>query len=89
MNTLRQGMAAVGLVATLGLVVPSTLGGSVSADISHNPNRDQTPFTLHCDLDGDSNADTEYVASHYETTYDFVQIENKRDGSRVLSRPGK
>jgi hypothetical protein len=82
MLKLKQGTAAVALVVSLGLIVPSSFGGPASADISHNPNRDQTPFTLHCDLNGDSNADTEYVASHYEVTYDFVQIENKREGSK-------
>ena len=78
MNTFRQGMAAVGLVATLGLIVPSALGGSAAADISHNPNHDLTPFELTCDLDGDSNGDTTYVPSHYETTYTFVSTANSK-----------
>lgn len=48
-----QRMAAVVLVTSLGLIVPGSFGGSVSADISHNPNLND-PFTLECDLDGNS-----------------------------------
>jgi hypothetical protein len=72
-NKLKRGMAAIGLVASLGLVVPSTFGGSVSADITHNPHVHlNNEFTLACDLDGDSKNDTTYVPSHYEKTYTFV-----------------
>src|SRR4051812_3187452 len=55
-NKLKQGMAAIGLVASLGLIVPSTFGGSASADVSHNPHLNQynDPFPLSCDLDGNS-----------------------------------
>jgi hypothetical protein len=68
MHSLKQGMAAIALVATLGLVVPSTLGGSASADIPPNPtdHNDHRPYvetTFDCDLDGNGS---------FETTYDVV-----------------
>jgi hypothetical protein len=68
MQTLKQGMAAIMLVATLGLVVPSTLGGSASADIPPNPtdHNDHRPYvetTFDCDLDG---------VEGYETPYELV-----------------
>jgi hypothetical protein len=48
-------MAAIALVLSLGLVVPSTLGGSALADTSssrgNNKNMDETVF--HCDIDGE------------------------------------
>ena len=75
----KQVVTALALVASLGFVVPSTLGGSVSADISHNPNLNlDDPFPMACDLDGDSNDDTTYVPSHYETTYNFLSTANSR-----------
>jgi hypothetical protein len=77
-NKLKHGTASIVVVASLGLLLPSAFGGSASADVSHNPNHDQTPFTVACDLDGDSNGDTTYVASHYETPYSFVSTANSK-----------
>lgn len=66
MQKLTQCMTAVGLVASLGLAVPSTLGGSASADVNnsrgHNPNLSE-PYTWHCDLDGNGDYETEYLLS--------------------------
>ncbi len=77
MRMLKQGTAAIALVVSLGLIVPGSFGGPVSADITHNPNLNlDDPFPMACDLDGDSNNDTEYVKSHYETTYDFRSTAN-------------
>src|SRR5215212_11822795 len=50
MHTFKQGMATVMLVMSLGLVMPSLFGGSVSADISRN--HGIQPMVLKCDLDG-------------------------------------
>lgn len=66
MQKLKQGMAAVGLIATMGLAIPSTLGGSTLADISpHNPHR--VKATFNCDLDGNGS---------YEKAYDLVSTES-------------
>jgi hypothetical protein len=51
MKKLKQGTAAIALVASLGLIAPSTFGGSASADVSEN-NRNFVSTTLNCDLDG-------------------------------------
>ncbi len=59
MGTLKQGLAAVALVTSLGLVVPSTFGDSVSADVSSNGRR-FVSTTFNCDLDGDGSYETEY-----------------------------
>src|SRR5688572_17275655 len=48
MSRLKQGLAAVTLVASLGLVVPSTFGGPASADPVNNPNAFET--TLKCKI---------------------------------------
>lgn len=62
MHTFTQGMAAVGLVTSLVLVVPSTFGDSALADISpHNPHR--VTATFDCDLDSNGS---------YETAFDLV-----------------
>ena len=59
MNRLKQGMAAIALVTSLGLAAPGSFGESVFADISeHNPNRVTTTF--HCDLDGNGSFETKY-----------------------------
>ena len=63
-RTLR--MAGISSVALLGLVAPGAFSGSVSADSAPET------FPLHCDLDGNSRHDPEYVASHYEKFYNFV-----------------
>lgn len=66
MQKLKQGMAAVGLIATMGLAIPSTLGGAALADISpHNPHR--VKATFNCDLDGNGS---------YEKAYDLVSTES-------------
>ena len=63
MHRLKQGMAALALVASLGLIVPSSFGGPASADVynsdGHNPNMGPTYF-FHCDLDGNGTYETEY-----------------------------
>lgn len=76
MQTFKQSFAAVALVASLGLIVPGSFGGSVVADVTHNPhlNLISDPFPVSCDLDGDSSNDTTYVASHYEATYYFQSV---------------
>jgi hypothetical protein len=78
MHKLKQGTAAIALVATLGLVVPSTFGGSASADISDH---DQDPYvdtTFTCDLDGDGYIEetTDGVVVHgYDDTFELVSTE--------------
>ena len=68
MHALKQGMAAVALVATLGLAVPSILGGSALADIKPPPNDHVgnpqfVETSIDCDLDGDGEYETAYDVS--------------------------
>lgn len=65
MNKLKQISAAVVLIVSLGLVVPSTLGGSASADIKPDNHTIADPDSIDCDLDGNGN---------YETHYDLAQL---------------
>jgi hypothetical protein len=52
MNGFKRGAAAMGLVLSLGLIAPSSFGGSVSADVSpNNPNSFMT--TLTCTIGGE------------------------------------
>jgi hypothetical protein len=72
MPKFKQGMAAVTLVATLGLVAPSTFGGWASADIPVNPgghpdNPNNVTSTFYCDVDGQGTGEAQY-----ETKYDLV-----------------
>lgn len=60
MNRLGQGMATVGLVASLGLVVPGSFGGSASADPALNDHNNTFPLALDCDLDRDGVYETGY-----------------------------
>src|SRR5262245_55585200 len=62
MNTLTKGMAVIGFIASLGIVMPSSFGGSVLADIPVNPdgppnNPNGFKTTLNCDLSGDGQPD--------------------------------
>lgn len=71
MKTMKRGMAAIALVASLGLIVPSNFGGSALADMSssrgHNPNLVETIFN--CDLDRNGS---------YETAYELVSTFNSK-----------
>ncbi len=93
MQTFKQSFAAVALVAAVGLIVPGSLGGSVVADVTHNPHLNQynDPFPLSCDLDGDSSNDTTYVASHYEAPYYFQSVAKSeswhdRDSNTIMTQ---
>lgn len=46
MQTFKQGTAALALVASLGLVIPASFGGPVSADKAKN--RELQPMTIEC-----------------------------------------
>lgn len=48
MQSFKQAMAATALVVSLGLVMPSALGGSAAADLQNNPNAFTTE--LNCDI---------------------------------------
>jgi hypothetical protein len=64
MLRLKQGMAAIVLVASLGMIVPGSFGGQVAADVEdsrpNNPNL-ADPYSFDCDVVG--------VVGDYETTY--------------------
>jgi hypothetical protein len=65
MNRLKQGTAAVTLVASLGLLAPSSLGGPALADIKPPPNDhvrnpQYVEDIYHCDLNGDGDYETKY-----------------------------
>jgi hypothetical protein len=49
MRKLKQGVAAIALVASLGLIVPGSFGGPAAADISRTWNLQ--PMKITCDLD--------------------------------------
>lgn len=73
MQKLKQGPAAIALVATLGLVAPSTFGGSASADISPH-NRNSVESTFKCDLNGDAGDGD--AGDGYETAFELVSTFN-------------
>jgi hypothetical protein len=55
MNRLKQGMAAVVLVMSLGMVMPSAFGGSGLADPEYNGhNAVETPRTFYCEIGGET-----------------------------------
>ena len=60
MHTLKQGMAAVVLVMSLGLVMSSSFGGSASADPKPGSGRTEDPRWFYCDLDGNGTNETPY-----------------------------
>jgi hypothetical protein len=66
MHMLKQGMAAVALVASLGLIVPASFGGPVSADISREWG--VQPMSIECDLDG--NTSYEYTSEVTSADHD-------------------
>jgi len=54
MHIVKQGMAAVVLIMSLGLVMPSAFGGSAAADPTPGQGTsDDTPRWLYCDRNGD------------------------------------
>ena len=55
MNKVKQGTAALALVASLGLVVPGLFGGPASADVSRNWGLQ--PMDIECDFNGDGSND--------------------------------
>jgi hypothetical protein len=69
---LKQGTAAMALVATLGLVVPSSFGGTASADISRQDGIQLMLIT--CDFDGNAS---------YEYTSDVIAIDHDPGGKRL------
>jgi hypothetical protein len=85
MLKLKQGSAAIALVAALGLVVPSLLGGPASADISSK--RGNQPMTIACDLDGQAANGYEYESKvnsrdhEYTTGSDHDNSNNTTEGS--------
>lgn len=60
MNRLEQGMAAIAVVASLGLVAPASFGGPASADLAKESNANPQPMSIKCDLDGQSDNGFEY-----------------------------
>jgi hypothetical protein len=93
MPKIKQGMAAVVLVVTLGLIVPGSFGGPASADVSnadgHNTNTLSKPYFFDCDLNGD--ADQGDAGDGYETKYELVSTFNSmarhvQSGNLVLMR---
>lgn len=67
MLKLKQGMAAIALVTTLGLLMPSTFGGPAAADVNSSRGRNPNLADLYyfdCDVDG--------VVGDYETRYDLA-----------------
>jgi hypothetical protein len=69
-------MAAIALVASLGLIVPSSFGGPASADVS---NKNPQPMSIECDLDG--NDDT---GDHgYEYVSDVIAIDHDPGGKKL------
>jgi hypothetical protein len=66
MHSIRQGLVALTVVASLGLVMPSALGGSVLADFKPDSPHISDPDFIDCDLDGNGS---------YETHYDLQQKE--------------
>ena len=60
MIRLEQGMAAIAVVASLGLVAPASFGGPASADLAKESNKNPQPMTIKCDLDGQSGNGFEY-----------------------------
>lgn len=53
MNKITQGMAAIALVAALGLIVPSAFGGPASADPKQNDHNNTFERTLYCEIGED------------------------------------
>jgi hypothetical protein len=71
MLKLKQGMAAIVLVASLGLIVPGSFGGPAAADV--NSSRGRNPnladiYYFDCDVVG--------VAGDYETRYELASTFN-------------
>jgi hypothetical protein len=62
MHSFRQGMAAIALVASLGLIVPGAFGGPAAADIS---NKNPQSMTIECQL-GNSTYSSEVIAIDHD-----------------------
>ncbi|MCA9876350.1 MAG: hypothetical protein KC442_01155 [Thermomicrobiales bacterium] len=63
MNTLKQGLAAVTLVTSLGLASVATFAGPAAADLSTEAINNPQPMTITCDLDGSSANGFEYEST--------------------------
>jgi hypothetical protein len=70
-HTLKQGTVALVLVASLGLIVPSSFGGPAAADINRQDGLQ--PMAIACDFNGDGtndyfsdvmSADKEFTNAH-------------------------
>ena len=82
MPMLKQGTAAIALVATLGLVVPGTFGGSASADISDHGQGPYVDTTFTCDLDGDGTYETYDLVS----TSESVMWQDTKSNTVIVQR---
>jgi hypothetical protein len=60
MHKLKQGLAAIGVVAALGLVSPASFTGPASADVTKESKQNPQPMSIKCDLDGQSGNGFEY-----------------------------
>jgi hypothetical protein len=56
-------MAAIAVVASLGLVAPASVAGPASADIAKESNANPQPMSIKCDLDGQSDTGFEYEST--------------------------
>jgi hypothetical protein len=67
---MKQGMAAIALVVSLGLIVPGSFGGSASADVSRKWGLQ--PMAIACDLNGDAADGNEYVSEVMSADKEFT-----------------
>lgn len=81
----RKLIAAIAVVVSLGLVLPSTLGGFASADMSSsrgkNPNLVETIFE--CDRDGNGSYETEY---ELVSTFNSTMWQDKNSTTVLVQR---
>lgn len=85
MQTFKQGIAAVALIVSLGLVVPGLLVGSARAGLEnsggHNPQRVDTTFN--CDLNGDGSYETSY---ELVSTFSSTMWQDKNSNKVIVQR---
>lgn len=63
MNTLKQGLAALTMVTSLGLASVASFAGPAAADVSPEIINASQPMTISCDLDGSSANGFEYAST--------------------------
>lgn len=82
----RTFIAAVALVVALGLVAPSSFGGTASADVPPDKNKHAWPAgqTLECDLDGDNIYDD--VSYEVVTTWNAATFQVVNSSITLTSR---